>query len=261
LWRVVFGETMTSLPKSDPAIPVLPGSETETMPCWSCGDMRAAQFCRSCGKVQPPAPTDYFSFFGLPRRLDLDLAALEREMLALSRRLHPDLCARASSREQEWSLEQSSMLNDAYRTLRDPISRSEYLLRLEGLKPAQQSKQATEEARVTGSKKQSVPAELLEEIFELNQQLEAFRNRKPDAEGGRNELETARRSLQSKLEATTVELKACWRAWDALITREVAAEDVPREERRRLLNRMLEILNRRRYVNNLVEEISAVLNG
>jgi len=103
---------MTTIPKSEPAIPVLSNGESETMPCWSCGDMRAAQFCHSCGKVQPPAPTDYFSFFGLPRKLDLDLVTLEREMLALSRRLHPDLCARASAREQEWSLEQSSMLND-----------------------------------------------------------------------------------------------------------------------------------------------------
>src|SRR6266550_8487573 len=64
--------------------------------CWSCGDMRAAQFCTSCGKVQPPAPVDYFSFFGLPRKLNIDTAVLEREFYALSRQLHPDLYARSA---------------------------------------------------------------------------------------------------------------------------------------------------------------------
>src|SRR5262245_51101541 len=85
--------------------------------CWSCGDMRAAQFCTSCGKVQPPQPVDYFSFFGLPRELNIDPSKLEREFYALSRRLHPDIYAGRDVREQEWSLEQSSRLNDAYRTL------------------------------------------------------------------------------------------------------------------------------------------------
>ena len=73
-------------------------------------------------------PTDFFSFFGLPRRLQLDEAALEREFYALSRKLHPDVYSRASAREQAWSLEKTSQLNDAYRTLKDPISRTEYLL-------------------------------------------------------------------------------------------------------------------------------------
>src|SRR5207302_1920589 len=83
----------------------------------SCGDMRAAHFCSSCGKVQPPAPVDYFTFFGLPRKLNLDTAALEVEFYELSRRLHPDVYGRADSKEQHWSLEKSSQLNDAYRIL------------------------------------------------------------------------------------------------------------------------------------------------
>src|SRR3954466_6443593 len=91
--------------------------------CWSCGAMRAAHFCTECGKVQPPAPTDYFSFFGLPRKLNVDPAALEREFYALSRKLHPDIYAGRNTQEQEWSLEQSSRVNDAYRTLKDPIRR------------------------------------------------------------------------------------------------------------------------------------------
>ncbi|MGB5153213.1 MAG: multicopper oxidase domain-containing protein, partial [Candidatus Sulfotelmatobacter sp.] len=82
--------------------------------------MRAVHFCEACGKVQPPAPVDYFTFFGLLRKLDLDVAALDKDFYELSRKLHPDLNAQAGSQEQEWSLQQSSLLNDAHRTLKDP---------------------------------------------------------------------------------------------------------------------------------------------
>ena len=57
--------------------------------------MRAAHYCQECGKVQPPAPVDYFAFFGLPYKLNLDTAQLERDFYALSRKLHPDINARA----------------------------------------------------------------------------------------------------------------------------------------------------------------------
>src|SRR5271156_4870569 len=95
----------------------------ETQSCWSCGTMRAVHFCRQCGKVQPPAPVDYFAFFGLPYKLNLDTATLGRDFYSLSRHLHPDINAISSAQEQDWSLEQSSQLNDAYRTLKDPIAR------------------------------------------------------------------------------------------------------------------------------------------
>ncbi|MGZ4825927.1 MAG: Fe-S protein assembly co-chaperone HscB, partial [Terriglobales bacterium] len=127
-----------------------------TQACWSCGDMRAAHFCNSCGKLQPALPTDYFTFFGLPRKLTLDTSLLEREFYVLSRKLHPDIYARATGQEQHWSLEKSSQLNDAYRTLRDPIARTEYLLKLEGVQLEEQSKAATDKARQTGEEKKQV---------------------------------------------------------------------------------------------------------
>ncbi len=152
------------------------GGNEATSSCWSCGDMRAAHFCQACGKVQPPAPVDYFAFFGMPRKLNVDAPRLEREFYELSRKLHPDLNARADKREQEWSLEQSSLLNDAYRTLKDPIGRTQYLLGLEGVELEEQSMSATEKARAAGEvKKQIVPPDLLEEVFELNMQLEELR--------------------------------------------------------------------------------------
>src|SRR6202142_1964801 len=113
-------ESNTASSLSDPA--------EATASCWSCGTMRAVHFCGSCGKVQPPRPVDYFTFFALRRKLTLDIALRDRGFYELSRNLHPALCARADKREQEWSLQQSSLLNDAYRTLKDPIKRTEYLL-------------------------------------------------------------------------------------------------------------------------------------
>src|SRR5580704_16605582 len=139
----------------------------------------ATSSCWACGKVQPPLPADYFTFFALPRKLNVDVAGLEREFYTLSRKLHPDLYSGADPREQEWSLEQSSQLNDAYRTLKDPIKRTQYLLRLEGVELEEQSKTATEQARASGNlKKQVVSPDLLEEVFELNMQLEELRANK-----------------------------------------------------------------------------------
>src|SRR6202161_2459787 len=189
-----------------------------TATCWSCGTMRAAHFCAACGKVQPPVPVDYFTFFGLPRKLNLAVAALEKDFYELSRKLHPDLNAQAGSQEQEWSLQQSSLLNDAYRTLKDPIKRTEYLLKLEGVELEEQSKTATEKARATGEiKKQVVPPDLLEEVFELNMQLEELRMQKKMGEDDPaliEEIGRQRFELEEKQETLLNELKERWKMWD-----------------------------------------------
>src|SRR5436309_12439232 len=124
--------------------------------CWSCREPASGHFCPFCGKIQPAQATDYFSFFSLPRKLNIDLPQLEREFYRLSRKLHPDLFARGSAQEQEWSTEKTSQLNDAYRTLKDPIARTEYLLELEGVKLEEQSRNATDAARQTGGEKKQV---------------------------------------------------------------------------------------------------------
>jgi molecular chaperone HscB len=231
----------------------------DTHSCWSCGSMRAAHFCESCGKVQPPVPVDYFTFFGLPPKLNVDVAGLERSFYELSRRLHPDLNARAGSQEQEWSMEQSSLLNDAYRTLKDPIKRTQYLLHLEGVVLEEQSKSATEQARVAGElKKQIVPPDLLEEVFELNMQLEELRmnkkmgNEDPDlvAEIGKQKL-----SLEAKHAALLQELQSYWKTWDSLVDRGQASSG----ERAQATGKMVDVLNRRNYIRNLVRDVNAAL--
>jgi molecular chaperone HscB len=225
--------------------------------------MRAARFCESCGKVQPPEPVDYFTFFALPRKLNVDVAVLERAFYELSRRLHPDLNARAGSHEQEWSLEQSSMLNDAYRTLRDPIKRTEYLLHLQGIQLEEQSKSATEQARATGEiKKQIVPADLLEEVFELNMQLEELRMNKKMGEddlGLVTEIGKQKAALETKHEALLDELRAQWNAWDALVEHDRNGQPAAPEERAQVAGKMVDVLNRRNYIRNLVRDVNAAL--
>jgi molecular chaperone HscB len=228
-----------------------------TSRCWSCGTMRAVHFCSSCGKVQPPVPVDYFTFFGFPRKLNLDTAKLEKEFYALSRRLHPDVFGQAEDRERTWSLEQSSMLNDAYRTLKDPIKRTEYVLRLEGIELEEQSKQATERARATGElKKQVVPPDLLEEVFELNLHLEELRVQKKMGEDDPallEEIGKAKLSLEEKYDVLLSELKSEWNRWDKSV------DSGNEEDRRKVLGKMLDVLNHRNYIRNLVRDVDEAL--
>jgi molecular chaperone HscB len=236
---------------------IMPGEVTST--CWSCGTMRAEHFCRACGKVQPPVPVDYFTFFGLPRKLNVDVPNLEREFYQLSRKLHPDLYSGADPREQEWSLEQSSQLNDAYRTLKDPIKRTEYLLRLEGVELEEQSKSATDQARATGQvKKQVVPPDLLEEVFDLNMQLEELRMQKKMGEDDPALIEEVGRQkpeLEEKHEALLGELKNVWAEWDR------AADTGAEADRLKIRDKMVDLLNRRNYLKNLVRDVNEVLES
>jgi len=235
---------------------IVPGEAATN--CWSCGTMRAQQFCSACGKVQPPVPVDYFTFFGFPRKLHLDTALLEKEFYALSRRLHPDVFARAEDQERTWSLEQSSMLNDAYRTLKDPIKRTEYLLRLEGVELEEQSKQATEKARETGElKKQVVPPDLLEEVFELNMHLEELRAQKKAGEDDPallEEIGKAKLSLEEKFDARFRELQSDWQRWD------IAVDNGTEEERLKIRDHMVDVLNRRNYIRNLVRDVNEAMD-
>src|SRR5207302_6498202 len=125
-----------------------------------------------------------------------------------------DANARAGSQEQEWSLQQSSLLNDAYRTLKDPIKRTQYLLKLEGVELEEQSKSATEQARSTGElKKQIVPPDLLEEVFELNMQLEELRMQKKMGEDDPallEEIGKQKMELEEKHDRLLQELQGHW---------------------------------------------------
>ncbi len=76
---------------------------------------------------------DPFATLGAPRRFDLDLAVLEKTHRELSRALHPDKFAGAGATERREALEKAASVNEAWRALRDPITRAEALFRAVGL--------------------------------------------------------------------------------------------------------------------------------
>jgi len=135
------------------------------MACWSCerpqGD---GAFCDKCGVIQPPRQRTHFEVLELPARFDVDAGDLESRYKRLSRRLHPDRYARADARTRMFSIQHSTALNDAYRTLRDPTRRAEYLLSLSGI-------EINSERATGGVKVASVAPELLVEMMELGEAL------------------------------------------------------------------------------------------
>ncbi|HXT23231.1 MAG TPA: Fe-S protein assembly co-chaperone HscB [Candidatus Eisenbacteria bacterium] len=192
------------------------------------------------------APSDYFAFFGLPRKLGLEMSLLEQKFLQLSWKLHPDNFVNASGEERELSLKRSSELNDAYRVLRDPVARVEYLLEIEG-------------ERKEGGKKQQAPPELLEEVFELNESLDELREA---MESGRDvselktKLESEEKSFQAKLDELDAQLQSVAREWDTAIDANTTGE-----ARKKLMARMNELLNRRSYLRNLVANVAKELTS
>lgn len=186
---------------------------------------------------------DYFAFFGLPQKLTLDVDALERRFHSLSWKLHPDRFAQAPENEKQLSLDLTSQLNDAYRTLREPVARVEYLLSLYGM-------------RKEGQKKQQAPPELLEEVFELNESLDELREARASGEGAaqmtglRAKLESAQHKFESALAAVDQELARVSADWDAAL--DAGADETAKKQ---LMERMNEVLNRRSYIRNLVNGV------
>jgi molecular chaperone HscB len=195
---------------------------------------------------------NYFTLLNLPQHLHLDLAALEKIFYAQSRKLHPDRFASRPAEEQNAALAASSQLNDAYRTLRDPIARTEYLLSLEGIQLEEQSRAATDAAKASGTqKKQVAPTDLLEEAFELNMALEEMRL-DPDP-NTRKDLEAARDKFTDMLAETQQTLESLWTVWDkAVDANDPAAKDGVK-------NAMVALLNRRSYIRNLVRDVHSAL--
>ena len=215
------------------------------MVCWSCHERTiGTHFCSSCGKIQQvPDDSDYFAMFELPRKLWVEMGALEQKFLQLSWKLHPDNFVNATPEEREISLRRSSELNDAYRTLRDPVTRVEYLLAIEG-------------ARAEGKNKQQAPPELLEEVFELNESLDELREAK--AAGGdtvalKQRLKSAEMNFQGKLTEVDGELQVAAKDWD----KAVDANDG--SQRKSVITKLNELLNRRSYIRNLVVNVQKEL--
>jgi molecular chaperone HscB len=218
--------------------------------CPNCGAGASldAHFCPQCSKILPIGrPVDYFRFLGLPRKLVLAPADLERRFRDLSRQFHPDYFYNATPAERRASLERSSYLNDAYRTLKQPIGRVEYLLQQEGLTagtPREASKQ--------------VPPALLEEVFALNEELDEIRDLRSSStsSGELNaRLERAKQPIDRKRAEHETQLDELSARWDALIDAGASEAD-----RRPVLEALRDRILERSYINNLLAGIERELN-
>jgi molecular chaperone HscB len=181
-------------------------------------------------------PKDYYEFFGLDRKLVVDGAVLQQRFYELSKQWHPDRFSRRPREEQDLALEATSFLNDGYRTLKDPVRRAEYLLRMEGFPIGEQ-------------RSKDVPPELLEEVFELNMLLEGLRG---GDESERPQLEKARESFLGMHSDIDRQLESLFEKYDA------AAPET--ETSRQALQEIRGVLNRRRYVDNLARDVDRALN-
>ena len=227
-------------------------SETTTptlQDCKSCGGGAPVDvhFCPQCTKILSLGRHgDYFTFLGLPRKLVIDADELERRFRTLSRQFHPDYFYNAEPAERRASLERSSYLNDAYRALKQPISRVEYLLQLEGMAargPEEASKQ--------------VPAALLEEVFALNEELDEIRERRAEgapAEEWQPRLNRARQPIEAKRVEHEEQLESLSAQWDSLLGRHASEA-----ERRAVLTALRERVLERNYINNLLAGIEREL--
>ena len=174
--------------------------------------------------------TDYFELLGVPRSLNLSLDELQKSYYDLSRQLHPDRFMQRPEAERQRALDMSSALNDAYRTLKDPIKRAQYLLGLEGFDIGEQ-------------RSKDVPPELLEEVFELNMAVEEMRGGDDSA---RPQLEQAEKNFTSPLAESGQQLEALFVEYDSANSLDVLAQ-------------IRNVLNRRKYVSNLVSEVQRTL--
>ncbi|HLW75362.1 MAG TPA: Fe-S protein assembly co-chaperone HscB [Bryobacteraceae bacterium] len=162
----------------------------------------------------------YFDALGLEPALVIDADDLKKRFYERSRAWHPDKFSRASAEEQQKALDMTALLNDAFRTLRDPVKRAEYFLLEKGIELAK-----------------DVPPELLEEVFELNMALEEMR-------GGDESVRPQLIEAQEKFAAMRAEI-------DEQLSRLFESED---------LQAIRGLLNRRRYISNLVREVDKELN-
>jgi len=229
----------------------IPVSPVSTLECRSCGAGAPVDehFCPQCSRILALGRHgDYFAFFGLPRKLTIAQDDLERRFRELSRKFHPDYYYNATPTERLASLERSSYLNDAYRALRVPATRIEHLLAIEGL-PSTKSEGESGAAKV--------PPALLEEVFELNEELDEIREQREagaDPAALASRLDAARAPIERKREEHEQQIEALSARWDS------QAESAP-AERRATLEALRETLLERNYINNLLATIEREGSG
>jgi molecular chaperone HscB len=182
---------------------------------------------------------DFFQVFGLERRLAVDTPALQRRFYELSRQWHPDFHQTRPPDEQARALEESARVNAAYRALRDPIARVEYLIRLE----------EGRETREGDAVKPKAPPDLLAEMFEIQESLEEARSGALD-DATRATLTEQRDGLRTRMEDAERRLAGpLSQAWDAAAPGDRGAA----------LTALKEMLATRAYLRTVIDDLTAAL--
>ncbi len=217
-------------------------SAVPIQPCKHCGTSAPpdVHFCPRCDKILTLGRHgDYFAFFGLPRKLGIDQRDLEQRFRDMSRQFHPDYYYNASPAERIASLERSSYLNDAFRVLRDPIVRIEYLMKIEGV--------ARKESREASAE---LPPGLLEEVFELNEEVERIQDLQRKG-GPASEiaalLDAALAPIERKVAEHDRQLAGLSETWDAQV-------DAGDSARRATLDSLRAVLLERSYLSTLIAQ-------
>ncbi len=172
-----------------------------TLQCPSCGREQEPQLiCQQCG-MPLPVELDCFAALGLPRKLTMDLPALEERSHDLGKRIHPDRFASSPPRVRSASLSGAALLTRSYRTLRDPVSRGLYWLELNGEKLAENNKR--------------VPPELAETVFEVQEQLAELHEAGGVDDGAlRREVEKRRVEMGNAMDELREKLARNFTRWD-----------------------------------------------
>jgi len=184
--------------------------------------------------------SDYFTVFGLPRKLGVDGEALQRRFYELSRQHHPDFHQGADPERQVEALGQSALVNRAYRALREPLARVEYLIAVE----------EGREVREGATDKPKAPRELLEEMLEVQEALEEAKAEGLGGEAG-TRLREERRRLEERYAAEAAALVARSAAWDRLVDEG--------GDRRPLLEWFKQRLATRAYLRTVIDDLSDAL--
>ena len=187
--------------------------------------------------------SDYFTVFGLPRKLGVDAEALQRRFYELSRQHHPDFHQGADAERQAEVLGQSALVNRAYRALREPLARVEYLIALE----------EGREVREGATDKPKAPRELLEEMMEVQEALEeakAAQGENLAGEAGAR-LREERRRLEERYAAEAAAIVGRSAEWDRLVDES--------GDRRPLLEWFKQRLATRAYLRTVIDDLSGAL--
>ena len=208
--------------------------------CLSCGRQQEPRLiCADCG-TPLSATLDSFAALGLPRKLSIDLAALERSYHDLSRKIHPDRFASRDVAIRDASLRATALLTWSYRTLRDPTQRGLYWLELIGEKLAENNKR--------------VPADLAELVFEVQEQLARMQENPADS-GLAADVEKRRGELQTTMDETVAELERNFIKWDQ------RSAQIPEKDRVALTTEMKAILSKIAYLRTLIRDVDRALEN